>query len=478
MDLKKSAVKGVKWTTLSSIIVSVIQVLQIIILTKLLKPSDFGLMAIVVFILNFSQIFIDLGVSNVIIYKNDITKKQLSTLYWLNILIGIFLFFVIFFSSNGFGYFYNDIRLVPLVKIIALIFLIIPFGQQFQVLLKKELNFKSLAIRDIISRISSFFVVVALAYFGFGVYALVYGSVFYSFLNTILVLIIGFKIHRPTFYFKLSIVLEFFNFGLFQMGEKIVNYFNKEVDTLIIGRLLGMEALGVYNLAKDFISKPYLLINPIITKVSFPVMSKLNGDVIKIKGVYLKTLRLLTLLNAIIFSFCFFFSKEVILLFFGSQWLEASVPLSILSIYMLIRSVGNPAGSLQLSVGRADLGFYWNLIVLFTVPLLVYVGSFWGIIGICSSLLIGQILLYIPSWKYMVNKLVPITLKEYNGTQYPYFVLSFISCLPAFMFFYFFEINNTVRFLIAGFTSVFIYLYFVYSFMKDDFNYIYKIFKK
>lgn len=463
MSIAKKAFSGVKWSSASSVVVSLTQLLQIVILSKILSPNDFGLMAIVLFLLNFSQIFLDLGLSNAIIYKQNLSQKQLSTLYFINILIGIVIFLIVYLCSKFIASFYHEAKLQDLIEIISFVFLIIPFGQQYQAILRKELVFKSIAVRDIVSRSIGFLSTVIFALNGMGVLSLIYGNLIYNVLGTFLLIIAGRQLFKPTFEFSIQSIRELLNFGFFQMGEKIVNYLNKEVDTLIIGRILGMEALGIYNIAKDFISKPYQIINPIITKVSFPVMAKLQNNLRKIKLIYLNTLEHLSLINSIIFIFCFFFAKEIVLVVFGKDW-ETAIPiLKILSIYMLIRSIGNPVGSLQLALGKASLGFYWNVALLLLIPVFVYLGSFYQLKGVAISLLICQIILYYPSWKYMVNSLVPITFKEYNNVQINYFGASLFACLSCYMFLMILPLeNNFFRFLIAGFLSVFIYVVVVF----------------
>ena len=477
MSLREGALSGVKWTSMSSVIISLTQVLQLIILTKLLDPSDFGLMAIVLFVINFSQIFIDLGISNAIIFNQKIEDKQLSTLYILNLIIGAILFITVFYSSSFIADFYNDFRLTRLIEYLSVVFLIVPFGQQYQVLLKKELHFKSLATRDVISRVASFIFTIALAYLDYGVLSLVYGNILYNVISTLLLIFVGYKFHKPQLYFNLSEVRFLFSFGFYQMGEKLVNYLNKEVDTLVIGKLLGMEALGIYNIAKDFISKPYQLINPILTKVSFPVFAKIQNDLLKVKNIYIRTIDLLSFINSLIFIFCFFFSREIILLFFGEKWLQASVVMSILSLYMLLRSIGNPIGSLQLGLGRADLGFFWNLAILMIVPIFVYLGSFWGLVGVTLSLLLSQILLYFPSWKYMVYKLIPLNFKEYYSTQYPYFIFAIISCLTSYIIFY--KIDSVIiKFVAAGLSSTALYFSLFFFFKRTQYLYLKSLIKK
>lgn len=464
MSISKKAFSGVKWSTASSIVVSLTQLLQIVILSKILSPADFGLMAIIVFLLNFSQIFLDLGLSNAIIYKQNLSQKQLSTLYFINIIIGFFVFLVVYSCSGLIASFYKEDKLKHLIEIISIAFFIIPFGQQYQALLRKELVFKSIAIRDIISRTVGFFATIMFAINGMGVLSLVYGNLIYNGLGTFLLIITGRRLFNPSFEFSIQSIQELLNFGFFQMGEKIVNFLNKEIDTLIIGRLLGMESLGIYNIAKDFISKPYQIINPIITKVSFPVMAKFQQNNRKIKLIYLNTLENLSLINSIIFIFSFFFAKDIVMVVFGNEWISAVEILRILSIYMLIRSIGNPVGALQLALGKASLGFYWNLALLLLIPLFVYFGSYFDLMGVAYSLLFSQIVLYYPSWKYMVYRLVPISFSEYNMAQVNYLVSSLIACLISFGLVSILPFENyLLRFILGGVLSIILYIIFVFA---------------
>jgi O-antigen/teichoic acid export membrane protein len=139
MGLKQQAISGVKWTTLSSVINTGIQLVQLAILTRLLKATDFGLMALVMVVIGFSQMFIDMGISNAIIYKQKVTDNQLNSLYWLNIFAGIIIFVIVFFLSPFVSQFYHEPELKNLILLVGITFLIQPFGQQFMILLQKNL---------------------------------------------------------------------------------------------------------------------------------------------------------------------------------------------------------------------------------------------------------------------------------------------------------------------------------------------------
>jgi O-antigen/teichoic acid export membrane protein len=151
MSLKQKAIKGIKWTTVSTLTKAIIQLLQLSILARYVEPSAFGLIAIIMVIIGFSQMFMDLGISSAIIHKQNITNEQLSTLYWLNILSAIFVFVLIVFISPFIASFYHESMLTHLIILTSIIIVIQSFGKQFLVLFEKELQFNILAKIDIFS---------------------------------------------------------------------------------------------------------------------------------------------------------------------------------------------------------------------------------------------------------------------------------------------------------------------------------------
>lgn len=413
MSLKKQTFSGVKWTTASSLVNVVVQLIQLAILARLLNPEDFGLMAIVMVVIGFSQLFIDMGVSNAIIYKQDITKNELSSLYWLNIFIGGLFFLIIIISSPFIADFYDNEKLILLINLVATTFLIKPWGQQLMVMLHKEMQFNATSKTEIAARLIAFTSIISLAYNDYGVYSLAIGTIVYAVCSTLGYNFFGRKIYRPQFHFDIKEIKDYVNFGLFQMGDKFLNYFASQMDTILIGKLLGVEILGVYNVAKDLTSKPYAVINPIITKVTFPLMSKIKDDIERLKMIFLKTLRYLSYLNIAIYLMIAILAEPIIILMFGLKW-QAAIPIvQILAISYIFRSFGNPAGSLLLSRGKANIAFYWNLAIFLLYPFYLYVGSFWHLEGVAIAAFLLQITLFLPNWKVNVYRFTNISLKEY-----------------------------------------------------------------
>ena len=458
MSLKQKAITGLKWTSISTVIVTILQLAQLAILARFLDPSAFGLMALVMIVIGFSQAFLDMGISNAIIHKQEVTKDQLSTLYWVNIFAGLVLFFIIVLIAPFISEFYKEPELTKLILITSLTFIIQPFGQQFMVLWQKKLRFSEIAKIDIVNKSISLVVSVYLAYKGYGVYAIVFGVLAGIVSQTIQFVFIGLKEYRPGFVFKIGEVKEFLSFGAYQMGEKTINYFNYQIDTILIGRLLGVEALGIYTVAKQIIMAPSQIINPIITKVTFPVMAKLQDDIPRLKNIYLKTINYLSSVNFPIYVFIFIFAHDIVLIMFGEKWLEAVYIMKILSIWGALRSTGNPVGSLLLARGKANWGFWWNLGIFFYTPIGIYVGSYWGLEGISWALVFLSFPLgMVASWYFLVNNLCDAGFVEYHKEIFIPAVVAVISGVMVYLSTYYID-TTLLKFIVAIFIG---FLFFV-----------------
>ncbi len=416
MSLKKHAISGAKWTGIASIIAAATQLIQVIVLAHFLDKRDFGLMAIAVFVIGISQIFIDMGISNSIIHKTDVSREQLSTLYWINVIMGFGIFLTLMGFTPLLVIFYNEPALSEVLALISLTFLIQPFGQQYETLLRKELRFRVLSICDIISKIAGLVLGLSLAYLHFGVYALVYANLASVLIATILLIAAGRRLYRPGFIFSWKSLKKdnFFSFGLYQMGEKLIYYFNSQFDTILIGKFLGMEALVIYNIAKTLALRPSQIISPVVTKVAFPVLTKVRDNNIKLKEAYLRIVNFLSIISAPIYIIMIILAHPIIMLLFGRQWVGAAGVLQMLAISGFLIGVGEPVGSLQLAKGRADMGFYWNTIMFLFFPIVVWVGHYWGIVGIALALTMLRVIVFTwPVWRFFVYPLCNAGATEY-----------------------------------------------------------------
>ncbi|MHB8163120.1 MAG: MOP flippase family protein [Methanoregula sp.] len=422
MTLKKHAISGIKWTTIATIVTTILTVFQLIILARILGPEAYGLMGMVLIVIGFAQAYADFGISNAIIYRQDTTKNQLSSLFWLNVIAGVTLFIIIACLSPVIAIFFNEPLLVNLILLTALTFIILPFGQQFQILLQKELIFDKLSLVQIFSVLSSTIISIILAIAGFGVYALVWGSLTGTFVKSTGFLFIGIRRWKPDLHFQKTDLVGYLDFGLYQMGERSVNYFNSNIDKIIIGKFFSAEIFGFYTLAYTIILYPFSIINPVLSRVAFPVFSKLQDNISALKFGFLKVLKLLSLTNFPLYFGLGCTAYLFIPIFFGKQWMPSVIIIEILVGVGLLKSTGNPIGSLLLALGQARLGFIWNVLLMFTqIPVIVIGAIYGGIVGVALAYLFLEIFYFGFSYLFLIKRLLGPCLREYLNSMYPAF---------------------------------------------------------
>jgi O-antigen/teichoic acid export membrane protein len=425
--IKKKVLSGVKWTALSNIVLSILQMLQVSILARFLSPNDFGLMAIVMVIIGFSRIFSDMGISNAIIHYQNTSHEQLSSLYWLNIFSGIVLFLLISLFSPLIAQFYEEPELVNLLVLLGSIFIVLAIGNQYRILLQKELLFNLMAKIEMSATLSAFIIAIICAVSGLGVYSLAYATLANALISTSLYLFIGLRKHKPSFVYNHHSIEKYINFGLFQMGENILNFFNAQFDVILIGKLLGIEILGIYSVMKQLVMKPAGIVNPIINRVAFPVMAKVQNDDLILQKIYLKIINAISSINFPIYISIVILAEPIVLIMFGNEF-KAGIPiLQVLSIYAMFRSTSNPIGSLLMAKGRVDIGFYWNALLFVFIPLTIFIGSGFGILGVSYALLFLQVFLMIPSWFFVVKRLCGVSFISFFSQIFIPLILSLIA---------------------------------------------------
>jgi lipopolysaccharide exporter len=416
VSLKSSAFSGVRWTTASSLSRAGLQFIQVLVLARLLTPHDFGLVAIVMAIMSFLQIFADMGVSYAIIYHRDITQEQLSSLYWLNVGASLFLAIMVAATSPLVASFYDQAEIQPLIILAALILLINSTGQQIRVLAEKELRFATLAKLEITGSVLGMIAAVIIALLNGGAFALLGGTAISAITVTTLMWIYLADGWKPTLVFHFQEIRIFLRFGAFMISNSLVNTFNSQIDVLLGGRILGVQPIGFFSLPRDLCLRIAGVINPITTRVGVPIIARSQDTLETLNRVYLSTIRMTASVNFPLYIILLLFPTEIVSLLFGSQWIESTPILSVLAAWGLVRSlVNSPIGMLLMGVGRPDLNFRWNFIMLLIFPPALWVGSHYGAIGLAFALLITTILTGVtPVWYFIARPICATGFLEYH----------------------------------------------------------------
>jgi O-antigen/teichoic acid export membrane protein len=425
MTLRKQAASGARWTAVSTIATTLFQFLQLAILARLLSTTDFGLMSMIMVVLGFTQAYADMGISNAIIHHQDATRDQLSSLYWLNILVSVIVFIVILSISPLIIGFFKEPKLAVLLPWAAIVFLITPIGQQFQILLQKELSFRPLAIIEASGALMGSITAIGFAFGGAGVFSLILGQLANSTVKSISLASIGFRRWRPKLRFKKEDIRGYVGFGLFQMGEKSINYFSANVDYLIIGRCLGADVLGVYTLAYQLVVVPLTKINPILTRVAFPIFAKIQNDTDLLQRGFLAISRMLAYISFPLLIGLGVTSPLIIPVCFGEKWMLCVPLIQVLVIVGMVKTLLNPTGAVYLAKGRADIGFYWNLFVALVNTLVFWVAVKYSVHYVAGSYAILCILYFIIS-RSILRRIIGLSWTSYLRVLYMPFIFSIL----------------------------------------------------
>lgn len=419
MSVKQKAIKGVKWTTLNTLILTICTLLKISILARLIDKSDFGLMAIITFVMGFVDLFMDMGISLAILHKQKISRNEYSSLYWINFIFSIAIYVIILVITPFIADFYDEEILRKLIPLTGASIIIVAIGRQFKTILQKDLNFKKIAVIEIAAAVISLVAAVILAVKGFGILSLIYSLLLNYIINSTAYFITGFKTHPIRFHFKFNETKSFLKIGIFQVGSQIVNYFNRDLDILLIGKFFGAEVLGGYSLAKQLVYRPAQIINPILTQVASPALAKIQSNLQILKENYLKLINLVSSVNFVAYLLIFIFAPILVQLFYGNNYSEIVPLVRILSIYMYVRALGNPVGSLVVATGKTHLEFYWNLFTLIIMPVLIFMGAQYSTTWIAIMITLGMIVLVVPSWYFLIRKMIPASLGEFIFSLVP-----------------------------------------------------------
>lgn len=414
MSLRNRTFSAGRWTAGSAFARSGLQLLQVVVLARLLDPASFGLMALATGLIAIASLLADFGVSRAIIYYDDLDQPTLSTLFWLNLGLGLLMGLALAVCAPWIASLYHQPPLTHVLLAISPVLPLTAAGQQFCVLAEKELHFSTLAQNEIAAALLGCGVGIVSAYSGAGVYSLVIAALVTAAAGSLLAWWRLSGNHRPSFHFHPARVGSQLRMGSYLVGENATSTLIRQADVFVGGLVVPAAALGLFSLPRDLSLRLALVINPIVTRVGFPLMARLKNDRTSLRNVYLQTLRMTASVNFPLYVFLGAFAPDVVRLLYGPRWGGAAVLLRILAGWGLVRSIGNPVGSLLYAVGRARSALFWNLLQLGVLPVFYFLAArAGGVKGLSLSLLAGQLALLLPAWRFLVFPHCGMPLKEF-----------------------------------------------------------------
>lgn len=418
-DLRSRAIAAARWTSLATFFQVGLQLLQVAIVARILPAEDFGLMAMVWAVMAFAAMLSGLGTANAILHFQAIDQERLSSLYWLSVALGLILSLILAAASPFVAAWFGEPRLVPLIALTGLSFLLAAPGQQLRVQAQKDLRFAPLAKVEIAAATATFCTTVGLALFGFGVYALVGGVLAGRALGSILdwtMLAAGW---RPLLRLRLGEIRPFLGIGGYSIAANLANSMHTQADVLLGGRMLTPSALGEFSVVRNLCLQAYSVVNPIVTRVATPLMSIAQSDGARLQSVYVNVLRMTSSVNFPLYLALCLFADETVRILYGERWQTSAALLEILGAWGMLRSIGNPAGSLIQATGRARLAFRWEAAMLVAIPATLWLGLHWGAGGLATAMLAYAAVLIFPIWFFLIRPLCGVRFSDYVGQLIP-----------------------------------------------------------
>ena len=386
MSLAKKTAHAMLWVTLISIFTKTLGFATQIVLARLLAPADFGLLAIGLLAINTMGIFRDLGFGATLIYKKDDSDHTAAnTAFILLPLVASTLFLIAYFSASYIAIFFDNTAVEPIVQILALTFVISSFGTVPSMLLEKELEFKKKVLPETVPIIGYACVAIWLAINGYGVWSLVYGQIVSALLTAGLIWLVS--DWRPTFKFDRKIARDLFGYGKHIMGASIVLFLITNIDDAIVGRVLGIEALGFYTLAYTISNLPATQITHLVGRVMFPVYSKLQDNKYALRNAWFKTLKYVSILSIPASFGILVVAPEFVNIVLGEKWLPAIPALQVLCIFGLLRSIAATCGPIFQATGNPKIlrNFALLKLILFLIVVFPLINRY-GVLGMSLAM--------------------------------------------------------------------------------------------
>lgn len=402
-SLKQKTISGLSWSFAGSFAGQAIGFVIGIILARLLSPREYGLIGMVTIFTILTQPFIDSGFSQALIRKKECTQTEFSTVFYFNVLSGIFFYIVIYFSAPYISLFFNEPQLTSLTRVIGLIIIVNSTSIIQTTTLTKDLNFKLQTKIGLISSVSSGVLGIFLAFSGFGVWALVVRSLTESAAKSIMLWLMN--RWKPQIAFSLTVLKELFGFSSKLLASAILDKIYYNIYNLVIAKYFSARDLGLFTRAKMFKDLAAETISEIVGKVSFPAFASIQNEPQRLKNNYIQVL---TSTNFIIWISMFVLAsiaQPLITVLIGIQWSESIVYLQLLSFVGVFYPTHVLTRNILMVYGKSGLFLRLQIFTKALAVPAIIAGVIWGIKFMILAMIFTGIIEYLVK-AYFSGKLI------------------------------------------------------------------------
>ena len=422
-DLKQKTISGVSWSFVEQVVVRGFNFVVGILLARMLDTSDYGLIGMLGIFIAVSQLFIDGGFANALIQTKDLTEKDISTVYLINLSLSVFFYIVLYGTAPLIASFYHQPILTSIMRYYALILVIGSVASVQGVILIRKVDFKTKSIISTGTAFASGIIALICAYSGMGVWALVIQSLASVTINTILTFV--FVRWWPKLVFSIESFKKLFSFGSKLLAASLISTIYSNIYPLVIGKRFSASDTGLFSRASQFPDLCSTTIGGILNRVAFPVLSRIQDDDERLLDVYGKYIQLSSFLIFPLVLGLFGCARPLIHVLLTDKWIGCVPLMQIICFAVLFDGIILINLNLLYVKGRSDLVLKLEIIKKSIAFLILFITAFFGIKVMCyGKVLYSFIALYLNT--IYTKKLLNYGLWDQMRTIFPYLLISLV----------------------------------------------------
>ncbi|NII11155.1 oligosaccharide flippase family protein [Oleiagrimonas sp. C23AA] len=412
MSLRREVLHSLKWLAGARLAGQAIAWTITLVVIRILKPSDYGLMAIAEVLIGFATLFQELGLFSAMVQKRDLNDRHVEQAFGLLILINSGIYLLVFAMAPLLAGFFGDQRLVDIVRVLGIQFPLASFGVVQDAMLSRSMRFKQKSLANLVIGLGNGLTTLGFALAGFGVWALVFGSLAGALVRPFALGVAARHWCRPRF--SRDGMSEMLRFGSFVTISKVLWYAYSRSDVFIIGKILGKELLGFYSIAMHLASLPMQKVSEMLDQVGFAAYASVQHDMEAIRGHFLRVIRVLGFISFPVFWGISSVAPDLVAVVLGQRWERAVIPLQLLGLVGPIRMIGHGSGSVLTAIGKPHIGTLSLLLAILIMPPAFFIGTYYG--G-----LLGASLAWVIGYPVLVLARLPLLLPPLGLASRQYF---------------------------------------------------------
>lgn len=388
MSSARAASSSMVWAGMSQAGRVLSQIATVSVLSRILPPADFGLIAIATVVTTFATLLRDMGTAAAVVQRNELKKELLDTVFWLNALVGLSLAILVAALAVPLSLIFRQPALAGVLFALTVTFPFASLGAVHQSLLEREMRFRTLARIEISSAIAALVIAIVTALSGFGVYSLVVNTIAIAVLSTVQLWVAS--RWRPRFSWSAAELRSVWGFSGSLFGFQVLNYFSRNADTLLIGRFLGPTDVGIYNMGYRIMLFPLASLSLVISRVLLPVLSRKQTDSAAFGSLYLKAASAIATVTIPLMAALWVLRSPFVEVVLGSNWSAVAPVLAWFAPVGMIQSVLTTVGLIYMGTGNTKRMLQWGIFYSLALIAAISVGLFWGYLGVarCYSLMV------------------------------------------------------------------------------------------